>query len=118
MTFQFISDFSLAAILLAAMVIDYRFMIIPDKLNVTGAAIALIVSLSHGIFGFLWSIAGGLTGAALMAGLFWFGILLFRRHGLGLGDVKLAAVIGLFVGPLMCFTASVIAVFLGGLWGI
>ena len=118
LTFQFISDFSLAIVLLGAMVIDYRFMIIPDKLNAAGALIALVVSLSHGVPGIVRSIAGGVIGIVLMSGLFWLGKLLYRRDGVGFGDVKLAAVIGLFIGPLWCFIACVIAVFLGGLWGI
>ncbi len=118
LTLQLLSDFTLAAILLAAMMIDYRYMIIPDKLNASGALIAVIVALLQGIPEIFRSLLGAVTGAILMMVLFWLGKLLYKRDGVGFGDVKLAAVIGLFVGPFWCLLTCIISIILGGLWGI
>jgi leader peptidase (prepilin peptidase)/N-methyltransferase len=116
---QFASDFAFACILLAAMVIDYRFMIIPDRLNFAGAVIALGLSLVPGWDGGIGrSLLGGLVGSVLMMAMYWLGLFLFGREGIGFGDVKFAAVIGLFTGPFWCLIAVCAAVVLGGSWGI
>lgn len=113
-----LADFVLACILIAAMVIDYRFMIIPDRLNASGLALGIGFALLAGSSGLIRSIAGGAAGVSAMMLLYWFGKLLYHREGLGFGDVKLAGVMGVFLGPFWCAIACVIAIVLGGLWGI
>jgi len=117
-TINFVADCSLGLILLVAAIIDSKHMIIPDRLNYTGAVIAIIFSLWRGFDGIARSFGGAFFGFFILAILYWVGKLLFKREGVGLGDMKLAIVIGLFVGPFWCLMALLFAVLIGGIWGI
>ena len=118
LSINFIADFSLGVILLVSAMIDSKYMVIPDRLNLTGAIIAIFVSLWRGFDGIVRSLAGGLIGLLLLTAMLWMGKLFFKREGVGLGDIKLAIVIGLFVGPLWCFITILFAIIIGGMWGI
>ncbi|HUS53084.1 MAG TPA: A24 family peptidase [Thermohalobaculum sp.] len=84
--------------LLALAVIDYRHMILPDVLNLllipAGLAVATLTpaaALQH-------HIAGVMAGAASLGAVAWIYQRLTGRDGLGLGDVKLFAAAGAWVG--------------------
>ena len=117
-TINFAANLSLGAILLAAAVIDTKHMIIPDRLNISGAIIAVIFSILRGFDGIVRSIQGAFIGVLILSVMLWLGKLLFKREGVGFGDIKLAFVIGLFVGPFWCCIALLLAIITGGIWGI
>jgi len=117
-TVGFVSDYSLALILLAAAVIDARYMIIPDRLNLSGGLIAAAFSLVYGLPGIARAAAGAVTGAVVLMGMYALGKILFKKDGVGFGDVKLAFVTGLFIGPFWCLSALTAAICLGGMWGV
>ena len=108
----------LASVLIAATMIDLRYMIIPDKLNAAAAVAGIILSFRGGMLMVVRNIAGAMVGAGLLLAMYLLGRLLYRREGVGLGDVKLAAVMGLYIGPLWNFVAFLIAILIGGTWGI
>jgi len=114
----FVADFALASVLLAAIVIDLQYMIIPDRLNLAGGIIAVIMSFRWGPAGIVKGIEGAVIGVSFLIVMIVMGKILFRRDGVGMGDVKLAVVIGMFLGPFWCFLTFVVAVFIGGIWGI
>lgn len=101
----------LLAVLWLAAWIDLEARLIPDRLLAVAVVGALLVAIS-------WPPApwqSALFGAVLLGG-FTLLLALFSRGGLGGGDVKLAAVIGLYLGPLAGVLA-LLAAFLGaGLW--
>ncbi len=91
----------LAAILIALSVIDLKTGYLPDPLQIALAAGGLAVVLIGSPLALSWQMALG--GAALNGGLFW-GLrwLVSRwkgREAMGLGDVKLVAAGGLWLGP-------------------
>lgn len=100
----------LAALMVAVAIVDARRFLIPDALSGGAAALGLarIVAEDGG---------AALAEAALRAGVsalaFWLLRVGYRRlrgrHGLGLGDVKLAAVAGLWLGWLLVPIAVEIA---------
>jgi leader peptidase (prepilin peptidase)/N-methyltransferase len=98
--------FSAAA--LPIVFIDLRTYRIPDVLSLGGFAVLLLLDAIIAPR----SLPTGLLVAALAASLFL--VLRAATHGLGLGDVKLAALIGLFVGPAGLIPALIVAA-LGGL---
>jgi leader peptidase (prepilin peptidase) / N-methyltransferase len=114
----FFKEFCLASILLTAMMIDYEFMIIPDTLTITGSIIAFSIALIEGKVALIHCITGAMVGGAIMIGMYYLGKMLFNREGVGFGDVKLAIVIGMFIGPLWCLVSLVLSIIFGGLWGI
>lgn len=84
-----------ASFTLAAAVIDYRTKKVPNWLTVPSAIAALLFHLvTGGGTGFLWALAGFAVGFALL-------ILPWILGGGGMGDVKLLAALGTWLGPLM-----------------
>jgi leader peptidase (prepilin peptidase) / N-methyltransferase len=90
---RLLGDIVLAAVLVPAAVIDLRRRVIPNALTATGAAagLALLALLAP------TSLAGHLA-AAGAAGTFFLVPALARPGAMGMGDVKLAAVLGLYLG--------------------
>jgi len=83
--------------LLAVTFIDFDWQIIPDLITIPGVAIGLILAIL-GPFPLLSSIIGAVAGGG---GLLLVAIayrLVTGRDGLGMGDVKLMAMIGAFTG--------------------
>ena len=82
-----------AAFTLTAAVIDYRTQKIPNWLTVPSALAALLFHLvTGGGTGFLWALAGFAVGFALL-------IIPWILGGGGMGDVKLLAALGTWLGP-------------------
>ncbi|MCE5251007.1 prepilin peptidase [bacterium] len=114
---NFTADLMLGLILLAVFFIDLRHMIIPDRLNIAGGVLAFVLSFRWGTYGILRGAAGAGVGLVFLGIMMLLGKVFFKRQGIGMGDMKLAAVIGLFVGPFWCFITFTHAVIIGGLWG-
>lgn len=93
---------------------DFKFQIIPNNLLVVFA----ILGISHAIFShqpsFINSILGGIFGFCLFVGIEWIGLKVFRKPAMGGGDIKLAAVLGLFVG----WQGLIITLFIGAVLGL
>lgn len=84
--------------LLAIAIIDWEHMIIPDELSLGGCLVGFVLSIFNPQLTVLASLAGMLIGGAFFLAI---GQLWRRLRGveaLGGGDVKLAAMIGAFLG--------------------
>lgn len=98
-----------AAFMALAAVIDYRTKRIPNWLTLPAAIAGLVYSAvaPHGI-GLLWSLAGFAIGMSLL-------LLPWLLGGGGMGDVKMLAALGAWLGPLGILIAfaigSVLAAF-------
>lgn len=109
-------DLTIATLLIAIGVYDVKHKIIPDGLVYTAAVfafikmlVALLVFGTTGTWDFVWSIsAGALT--ALPFALLW---LVSGGRWMGLGDAKLALVIGWALGIGQGFTAIVYSFWIG-----
>ena len=103
----------LIALLLVIAAVDVQCRLVLDRLTYPGIAIGPL-------FAWLWPGHG--VGAALLGGLAALLILgalvLLYRHGMGLGDVKLATLIGLYLGWPQVLPALLTAFLLGGLVGV
>lgn len=108
------SGIILVPILLAAALIDLELYIIPNFLIVLGLAGG---ALFHLVLLRGEQLLNGLLGALAAAGLF---LLLYivSRGGMGEGDIKLAAVGGLFLGWPQGLVAMLLACFIAGITGI
>ncbi|SFF92980.1 type 4 prepilin peptidase 1 . Aspartic peptidase. MEROPS family A24A [Desulfotomaculum arcticum] len=103
----------LVSILIIAAVIDIYHRIIPDGLVITGvlAGIPLTViqspdKLINGLIGFL------------IAGIIMLAIAVVSKGGMGGGDIKLSALMGLYLGWRGVLLALFISFFFGGMTGI
>jgi leader peptidase (prepilin peptidase)/N-methyltransferase len=114
-----------AALCVGMILSDWETRILPDEFTLgglwAGLAFSLVVPLDAGIFDLLlWSYPAALTSildsalaAALLAGSLWSVGVLYERvrgkEGLGFGDVKMAAMLGAFLG----LPAAIFGIFVG-----
>ncbi len=124
-----------AALLIALVFADLEQRILPDELTLGGVALgilfAAVVPFDDGLvtlflplqWGRIWlSVAEAALGALMTSGLLWVvrGVYFRLRHreGMGLGDVKMIAMIGAFLGLQSALFAVVVGSMLGSLLGL
>ncbi|OGP90924.1 MAG: peptidase A24 [Deltaproteobacteria bacterium RBG_16_47_11] len=90
--------FAFMAALIVITVIDLYHQIIPDVISLPGIGVGLLASLILPQITFLNSILGVLLGGGSLFGVATIYYRLFKREGMGGGDVKLLAMIGAFLG--------------------
>jgi leader peptidase (prepilin peptidase)/N-methyltransferase len=101
------------SILIIVTVIDLKHLIIPDKVTLTGLVLGLpLIALQS------WaSLKMGIVALLAASFLFWT-IVVVSRGGMGGGDVKLAALMGLYLGPVNVSIALFLAFLAGGIVAI
>jgi leader peptidase (prepilin peptidase)/N-methyltransferase len=98
------------SLLLLIAVIDLEHSIVPNVLVGTGMLLALGFSILGRAVGLASALGGALVGGGIFALL-----AIARRNALGMGDVKLAALIGMMTGLPYVLQALTVGVVLGGL---
>lgn len=89
----------MASLFVALSGIDIAVQRLPNELTYTGSVLAVALNLLLGPTGWKMMIAGLIAGLGLGLFMFLLGRLLFRKDGLGEGDIKLMMMTGLFTGP-------------------
>ncbi len=104
------------SVLLVVTLTDFDLKLIPDSLTLPGIVVGLIF---HGWLGGAWldSILGVLAGGGTLFLIAEIYLRLRKREGMGGGDVKLAAMMGAFLGWKVVFIVLFLSSFLGGLFG-
>jgi len=120
----------LCFLLLGLAVMDAETLLLPDLFTLTGLAAGIVFatlrpSLESGSWksGLIllaagWSIFSAAVAAAallLIAGIYW---LVRRRTGMGMGDVKLVAMLGAWLGVPLTALTLFLAVIVGALYGL
>jgi leader peptidase (prepilin peptidase)/N-methyltransferase len=106
--------------------VDLDHLIIPDRVTIggiiAGLLLSVIVPAMHGQETILMSVAHSAAGAALGGGLLWsiasLGTLIFRKPAMGMGDVKLLAAIGAFLGWRAVLFSVMISSLVGSVVGV
>jgi leader peptidase (prepilin peptidase)/N-methyltransferase len=110
--------FAFVAALIVITVIDLYHQIIPDVISLPGIGLGLIASLILPQIAFFNSLIGVLLGGG---SLFIVGTLyqwIFKREGMGGGDVKLLAMIGGFLGWKAVILTILLSSLIGSITGI
>jgi len=110
--------FAFVAALIVITVIDLYHQIIPDVISLPGIGVGLIASLILPQITFLNSLFGVLLGGGslfLVATCYQW---LFKREGMGGGDVKLLAMIGAFLGWKVVILIILLSSLIGSITGI
>jgi leader peptidase (prepilin peptidase) / N-methyltransferase len=113
----FAAGFLLTGGLLAASLIDFDHGIIPDSLSLGGIAAGLLLSPFTGL-GWRESLIGAAVGGGVLLAVALGYQALTRREGMGMGDVKLLAAIGAFLGWKAVVFTILIASLVGSLVGV
>lgn len=104
--------FALAGLLLFAAIDDWRRRRISNRLVLLGLALAFIFNLVYPNAIGLWrGMLGMLVGFAML-------LPFYLLRGMAAGDVKLMAMVGAFLGPLLTLVAVVMTFLVGGLWAV
>jgi leader peptidase (prepilin peptidase)/N-methyltransferase len=113
-----------ACILTVIFFIDLEHQLVLNKITYPGMIVALMLSMAWPEIGNIGSIGGipgkllnSLTGGTIGLAFMALPLLIYRR-GMGLGDVKLGALIGLMTGYPIVFVALLMSVISGGLVSI
>jgi len=113
-----ISTFLLLSFI-AIFFIDLEFQIIPNVFTIPGIIIGFSASITNYAFvDWRHSLLGIIIGGVLFFLVGYFGQLVFKKEALGFGDVKLAAMLGAFMGWKNVLLILVIGSFLGSIVGI
>lgn len=131
-----------ASMLLVATFTDIDHWIIPDRISIGGAVVGLALSaipflsmargnpladlsfegLGANVPAWGVPILNSASGAAVGFGALWtvgvIGTILFRKEAMGRGDMKLAAMLGAFLGPVNVLITFILACVLGATLGI
>ena len=122
----------LLSALVAVSFIDADRREIPDAITKPGIAVGLLCSLVVGglapvpflpelanrhLAAFLLAGLGALTGAGVLLAVRWIGQAVMKKEAMGLGDVKLLAMVGAFTRPLDVLLTLLVASVFGSLFG-
>jgi leader peptidase (prepilin peptidase)/N-methyltransferase len=110
--------FAFVAALIVITVIDLYHQIIPDAISLPGIGVGLLASLLIPQITFFNSLIGILLGGGSLFIVATFYQWLFKREGMGGGDIKLLAMIGAFLGWKAVLLTILLSSFIGSVTGI
>jgi len=101
-------------LLLGILVTDARAYIIPDEFTIGGIVLGLIITgIGGGMHGIAFSLIGGALGFGILWLVGWLGSIILKQDAMGGGDIKMMAMVGVFVG----WTGVLLTIFIGALIG-
>ena len=109
-----------AVVAVAAAVVDWRERRVPNRITGAGMLVTVVVALPLVIGGDV-SVSAMVLGALIMSVPLFVSHLVTRSRTPGLGDVKLAAVLGASAGavhPAVAYAALLVALLLGAVFGL
>ena len=111
----------LTPMLLSVFVIDFKLQIIPNRLSITMFEIGMFFTFLYGLSDLAISInmiLGMLAGGGIFLGITLLGGLIYGKEAMGLGDVKLMGVLGLFFGLTNIIIISLVSFLVGAILSI
>ena len=108
----------LSSALIIVAFIDLNEQIVPDVISLPGIVIGFIISFLVPYISFINSALGVVIGGGIILIIGLAGSVIFKKEAMGGGDVKLAAMIGAFLGWRYIIISLFLGFFLGALAGI
>ena len=108
----------LSSALIIIAFIDLNEQIVPDVISLPGIVIGFIISFFVPYISFINSALGVVVGGGIILIIGLAGSVIFKKEAMGGGDVKLAAMIGAFLGWRYIIISLFLGFFLGALAGI
>ena len=113
----------LSSIMLILTMIDFEHMILPTKIIIFGAIIGVIFRIIQSILYKDYTIltnsilAAGI-GYALFYTIFYVSKALLKKEGMGFGDIRYIAMIGIFLSPKLLIVTILLSAVIGSIYGI
>lgn len=107
--------------LLSVFVIDYKYQIIPNRLNLTLLEVGIVFAFLYGLSDVAISInmlLGMLAGGGIFLGITLLGGLVYGKEAMGLGDVKFMGALGLYFGLTNIILIALISFLVGAILSI
>jgi len=106
--------------------VDFDHMIIPDRVTIGGTIVGIVLSTfvpslheqTSSFGGFLASAGGAVLGGGILWSVAGIGAFVFKKEAMGMGDVKLMAAIGAFLGWRSVLFTLMISSFVGATVGL
>ncbi len=108
----------LSSALIIIAFIDLNEQIVPDVISLPGIVIGFIISFFVPYISFINSALGVIVGGGIILVIGLAGSVIFKKEAMGGGDVKLAAMIGAFLGWRYIIISLFLGFFLGAIAGI
>ena len=108
----------LSSALIIIAFIDLNEQIVPDVISLPGIVIGFIISFFVPYISFINSALGVFVGGGIILVIGLVGSVIFKKEAMGGGDVKLAAMIGAFLGWRYIIISLFLGFFLGAVAGI
>ncbi len=106
------------SIMIITAFIDLDYMVIPDRITLPGIVVGFAVSLLRGGITPVDSAVGLVAGGGILFLISVLGDWAFKKESMGGGDIKLAALIGAFIGWKGVLVTLILSSFLGASVGI
>lgn len=118
MSSEFATTAAFTFLMLLVAIIDWKYFVVPNVVVLSGAVLGVILKFSFAGSTIVQdAIAALLAFATVLAVRFW-GNIYFKKETMGLGDVKLAALIGFFIGFQFFLVSLWLASLAGAIFGI
>lgn len=103
-------------VLLIVFSIDYRFQLIPDEAHIVIVLLG-IINLALNIQVWYTYFLGAIIGAGIFWGLGLLALVIFKKEGMGFGDVKLMGALGFLFGTKYILVITLLSFFIGAIVG-
>ncbi len=117
-TWEGFRAFLLSLALIAVAFTDFETFLIPDWITLPGTVVGLVLQLYPLPRRVLDGLLGGVVAGSIFYLIMWLSPKVFGREGMGFGDVKLAAMMGTFLGFPVVLVAMFLGVLAGGITGM
>ena len=116
LSFEYLTFVLFILLLVPISFIDFDTMLIPDSIAIPGIIIGLTLSFFRGRM--YSSILGAVIGAVVIVTIYYSAKFIYKKEAIGLGDMRLSALIGSFVGWASFLITVFIASFIGLIYGV
>ncbi len=108
----------LGLLLIPISFIDIDYHLILNKITLPGILLGAILTLSFHVLSYKQVLIGFIIGGGGLLAIAFLGGLLFRKESMGMGDIKLAAMVGVFLGVQGVTFTLLVAFFVAALFSI
>jgi len=118
LSLQLLIDLLFICLLILFLFIDLFHQILPNSLTISGLIVGFGFSFFNKRINWWESLAGILLGGGILLGISLFYYYVKKIEGMGMGDVKMMAMVGAFLGWKLGLLTIILGSFLGALIGI